>query len=950
MCVDTLRRFCYSTSFAKQANGSTWERLPPAGRIRKEIQGAMKISKAYARLWLGAENNALNRDRIHRAKSLALILLAILCAISISSCHGGGTSITLEVTPKTVTLDEGQAQIFIATLGNDTKNLGVTWTLTGSGCAGSGCGTLTNVTTTSVTYTAPTGLTSAITASLEAQVNAHQGTNLTATISIVLPVTFTTTSWPNGSNGVGYSQTVVTTGGVPPVQYSIGSGSLPAGLSINTSGTIIGTPSSHGTSTFTINATDNGGMTPNLVVKSPAYTITVTPPPPLAIPTTTLPGALVNTSYSAAIVPAGPGGVPPYTWSITSGTLPPGLGLNATSGIISGVPTQDPSCPQYPCVYTIFPKVTDSAIPSQTASAATGVTITVATVPPLQSVTPPLPTGDVAAPYNGTLKATGGVQPYTWNIASGQLPSGLQLDAATGAITGTPILATTANFSVQVKDANSTVSAPQALTVTIAVGTASTNELINGPYSFLFHGFDANGNVLMAGNFNADGSGNITGGQLDSNRFGGVLGVFTGSTFTGTYTVGNDGRGTMQLIVTNSKGAVATFNYLLAIYSNNTIAMIENDTLGTPQTHGSGTIKPVIGGTLTAANFSGNYVFELVGQDVTNKPEVIVGVVHADNSSTLSPGTIDINDAGTYTPALAVSGSFAVGSSNNKGVMFLTFQLPSSAPVQLEYTFYFVSSSDIFCIAIDPTDTTHPRLAGELFLQQPSATFTAAALDGNSVATGTGLDGANSSVFAGLLTGNGVSAANLTFDQNDGGTVTLNHSAAGSFTADPSANGRFAFTGLGARISAAYLTAPNQGLLIGSDAAVTHGRFDAQTSVAPFNSGSILGGYTLSAPGTLDAATLDILGQWNSPNGTGSILGVLDEVDNNGTGHTNQSIAGTTYSITGATTGRGTMTTNSAIGLPTNLIIYVASPSSVRAISADPNPGNAHPLVIYLDH
>ena len=907
----------------------------------------MKTSKAYARmkdcLRLGAENNALERGRIIRGASLAPILSAIFCLAFISGCGGGGTSITLEVTPKTVSLDEGQSQIFIATLGNDTKNLGVTWTLTGSGCAGNGCGTLTNVTTTSVTYTAPTGLTSGITASLEAQVNAHKSTNLTASISIVLPVTFTTTSWPNGSNGVGYSQTVVTTGGVSPVEYSLGSGSLPAGLSINTSGTILGTPSSRGAFTFTINATDNGGMTPNLVVKSPSYTITINPPPPLAIPTTTLPGGLVNTSYSAAIVPAGPGGVPPYTWSITSGTLPPGLNLNSSSGIISGLPTTAG-------VYTFLPKVQDSAIPSQAATSATGVSITVTTVPPLQSVTPPLPTGAVATVYNGSLKATGGVQPYTWSIASGQLPSGLQLDAASGAITGTPILATTANFSVQVKDANSTVSAPQPLTLTIAVGSASTNELINGPYSFLFHGFDANGNVLMAGNFNADGSGNIFGGQLDSNRFGGTLGVFTGSTFTGTYTVGNDGRGSMQLVVTNSKGAVATFNYLLVIYSNSTIAMIENDTLGTPQTHGSGTIKPVIGGTLTAASFSGNYVFELDGQDVTNKPEVIVGVVHADNSATLSPGTIDINDAGTYAPALALSGNFQVSGSNNKGAMNLTFQLPSSAPVQLEYTFYFVSNSDIFCIAIDPTDTTHPRLAGELLLQQPTASFTAAALDGTSVATGSGLDGANSSVFAGLLTGDGVSAANLTFDQNDGGTVTLNNQAAGSFTADPSANGRFAFTGLGARISAAYLTAPNQGLLIGSDAAVTYGRIDAQTSVAPFNSASILGGYTLSAPATLDAATLNIVGQLNSPNGTGSIQGTLDEVDNNGTAHSAQSVAGTTYAITGSTTGRGTMTTNSPIGLPTNLIIYVVSPSSFRAISADSNPGNAHPLAIYLDH
>jgi hypothetical protein len=78
--------------------------------------------------------------------------------------------------------------------------------------------------------------------------------------------------------------------------------------------------------------------------------------------------------------------------------------------------------------------------------------------------------------------------------------------------------------------------------------------------------------------------------------------------------------------------------------------------------------------------------------------------------------------------------------------------------------------------------------------------------------------------------------------------------------------------------------------------------------------------------------------------------GTLDEVDNNGTAHSPQNLSGTSYAITGTTTGRGTMTTNAQTGLPTNLIIYVVSPSSFRAISADSNPGNAHPLVIYLDH
>jgi hypothetical protein len=900
----------------------------------------MTTLKVYARmkkfLALPKNGSADGRVRCSGLPSLACALVAFLCVTLISGCGGGNGSITLAITPKTASMDQGQSLLFVATLGNDTRNLGVTWQpLTGSGCAGTSCGTLTNITATGVTYTAPAGLTTGITVTLEAIAKANSGVTATSTITIVLPVTYTTTSLPNGSNGVAYSQTIVTTGGVAPITYTVGIGRLPAGLKLNSTGTVIGTPSSSGTSTFTINATDFG--TPPLTVASPIFTITINPPPPLSITSTSMSNGITGTAYSAAI--ASSGGVPPLTWSVPPGTLPPGLELNTSSGLISGTPTTAG-------VYKFFPTVTDSAIPPQKFTSTTGVTISVITVAPLQSVTPPLPPGDVAVGYTASLVASGGVAPYTWSITSGQLPSGLKLNSANGTITGIPILSTTANFAVQVEDTNSTKSAPQTLSIVINPGSAITNTLFSGAYSFLFHGFDSGGNVEIAGNVTSSGTGTVFG-TLDSNRSGGTLGIFTGSTVRGTYSVGSDGRGTMQFITTNSKGAMSTTNYLLAEDSGGNFHMIENDTIGSPQTHGSGIMKPVVGGALGGSFFSGNYVFELDGQDNQGKTEVIVGVVHADGVSQVTPGMFDVNDGGTYSPAVAVTGNFSVGTSNDKGLLDLTYQIPNSAQVTAQYTFYFVSANDIFLMAVDPTDATHPRLGGELMLQQATAVFDATALNGVSVATASGLDDSNATVLAGLLTANGTSGVGVSYDQNDGGTVSLGNSATGTYIADPSTNGRMAFTGLGPSFAAAYLTAPNQGILIGSDASVSYGLLQAQTT-PPFSSTSILGGYTLSAEMTLDPAALNITGQLDSLTGSGSMTGILDEADNDGTPHTDQTVVIPNYVV--APTGRGTMQIGSTIGLPSGMVFYMVSPSSFSGISTDSNPGNAHPDVIYFNH
>jgi hypothetical protein len=85
----------------------------------------------------------------------------------------------------------------------------------------------------------------------------------------------------------------------------------------------------------------------------------------------------------------------------------------------------------------------------------------------LQVVTTSLLAGTAGTSYSATLAATAGLTPYRWAISSGSLPAGLSLNANTGAITGTPTVAGTSNFTVQVTDANN-LTATQPLSIVVA--------------------------------------------------------------------------------------------------------------------------------------------------------------------------------------------------------------------------------------------------------------------------------------------------------------------------------------------------------------------------------------------------------------------------------------------------------------------------------------------------
>jgi hypothetical protein len=172
---------------------------------------------------------------------------------------------------------------------------------------------------------------------------------------------------PTGTLGSNYAQSMIATGGTKPYKWSVASGTLPTGLILNANGLVDGKAAASGTFKFTAAVKDASSP---VQTKSIAVSLAITGiTKPLAIMTSTLPSATDGTVYSAPL--SATGGTPSYTWSISSGKLPAGLTLAATTGTISGMPTATGTS-------SFTATVTDNSDPSQAKSAATSITVAAA--------------------------------------------------------------------------------------------------------------------------------------------------------------------------------------------------------------------------------------------------------------------------------------------------------------------------------------------------------------------------------------------------------------------------------------------------------------------------------------------------------------------------------------------------------------------------------------------
>ncbi len=338
----------------------------------------------------------------------------------------------------------------------------------------------------------------------------------------------------NATTNITFTQVFTATGGTTPYTWTE-TGALPTGITWDAAtATLSGKAASTATGSYpiSIKATDNStGSGPYSQTNN--YTLTVAAPT-IPIAPATLTAATVGVAFSQQLTASG--GAGPYTYAVTTGTLPAGITLT-TGGLLAGTPTAGGS---FPFTVTTTDSNTNKGTQNYTWTV-NGATITI--LPAAGTLNA---TGDAA--YTQTFTASGGTATYTW-VETGALPGGVSFNAATATLSGTPT--TSGSFPITIKATDSSTGsgpysqtnaytltvAPPTITVAPATLTAATVSVAYsqqltasggvGPYTYtetgaLPAGVSLSTAGLLSGTATAGGSFPISVTAKDSNNFTGV--------------------------------------------------------------------------------------------------------------------------------------------------------------------------------------------------------------------------------------------------------------------------------------------------------------------------------------------------------------------------------------------------------------------------------------------
>ncbi len=298
-------------------------------------------------------------------------------------------------------------------------------------------------------------------------------------INVAPTLTVTTTSLPDAFTTAAYSQTITATGGHGPTYtWSILAGSLPTGITLTgttQTATLGGQTAQTGSFNFTVQVADSQSNTTTRVLA-----LDVLQTPPLSITTTSLADGTQFVNYSELVQATG--GLPPYNWSISLGSLPAGLTL--TSGTPSATIGGAPSVTG---MHSFTVQVQDSA--SGTASLPLSIQVNTPSFTMINA--PTLPQAVDGFYYVEHLRTAGGVVPVSnWQVVAGSMPQGMMLEESPAGATlfGYPAQLGSFTFTVQATDATMAVAQRQfTLQVANTTGPLVIATQYLGDWSTLFN-------------------------------------------------------------------------------------------------------------------------------------------------------------------------------------------------------------------------------------------------------------------------------------------------------------------------------------------------------------------------------------------------------------------------------------------------------------------------------
>lgn len=373
-----------------------------------------------------------------------------------------------------------------------------------------------------------------------------------------------------GSIGAFYSESISASGGSGSYTFSITNGDLPPGLSMSSGGVLSGTPTAGGSFSFVVRALDSnecsGSRSYTISIAGGCSTFTVSP--------SVLFEGFVGVPYSRTI--SGNGGTPPYSLSLTSGALPPGLTLSG--GSLSGTPT---------AAGTFSFRIT--ARDANDCTAFRNYTLTIG-CPPVVLSPVLLAAASQGVAYSQTFTVLGGApRPYTFSVGPG-LPAGLTLSPS-GTLSGVPGQGGAFAFTITATDANGcavsqayTLSVCGALTITPAALAPAT---VGVPYSQALGGSGGTAPFGFA----------VTGGALPPGLTLSGAGLLAGTPTTA-------GRFSFTVTAADAGGCAGVATYAVTVCPIVTIA---------PAALAPGAVGTLYSQILAAAGGTGPYVFAATG-------------------------------------------------------------------------------------------------------------------------------------------------------------------------------------------------------------------------------------------------------------------------------------------------------------------------------------------------